>query len=94
MKLINHYIMLYPCHECYCRPPKDITSDVGLELAPLMKQQLTGKPKKDPATGYMLDAKLQSSDITKHASLQVVEEHVAGFDPDGVAGQPAVAQRG
>ena len=51
---------------------------MGLELAPLMKQQLTGKPKKDPATGYMLDAKLQSSDITKHASLQVAEEHVAG----------------
>ena len=83
---------LNPCYECYCRPPKDITSDVGLELAPLMKQAVTGKPRKDPATGYMLDAKLQSSDITKHASLQVVRSRL--LDPDGIAGQPAVAQRG
>jgi len=49
---------------------KDMTSDVGLELAPLMKQQTTGKPRKDPVTGYMMDAKLNSTDITKHASMQ------------------------
>ena len=31
---------------------------VGLELAPLIKAQPTGNPRKDSSTGYMMDAKL------------------------------------
>ena len=46
---------------------------VGLELAPLMKAQPTGNPKKDANTGYMLDARLTSTDITKHAAQQTVQ---------------------
>ena len=46
---------------------------VGLELAPLMKAQPTGNPRKDPSTGYMMDAKLTSTDITKHAAQQTVQ---------------------
>ena len=46
---------------------------VGLELAPLMKAQPTGNPLKDPSTGYMMDAKLTSTDITKHAAQQTVQ---------------------
>ena len=48
-------------------------SKVGLELAPLMKAQPTGNPRKDPSTGYMMDAKLTSTDITKHAAQQTVQ---------------------
>ena len=46
---------------------------VGLELAPLMKAQPTGNPKKDANTGYMLDARLTSTDITQHAAQQTVQ---------------------
>merc|ERR1711962_1303844 len=46
----------------------DLTDNHGLELAPLMKNQITGRPRKDPTTGYMLDHSLNSTDITKHAS--------------------------
>ena len=46
---------------------------VGLELAPLIKAQPTGNPRKDPSTGYMMDAKLTSTDITKHAAQQTVQ---------------------
>ena len=49
------------------------SSKVGLELAPLMKAQPTGNPRKDPNTGYMMDAKLTSTDITKHAAQQTVQ---------------------
>ena len=47
---------------------QEMTDDQGLELAPLMKNQTTGRPRKDPATGYMMDHSLNSTDITKHAS--------------------------
>ena len=47
-----------------------MTSEVGLELAPLMNAQPTGKPRKDEVTGYMMDARLTSTDITKHAAQQ------------------------
>lgn len=49
---------------------RDMTSDVGLELAPLMANQATGKPRKDPQTGYMMDHNLNSTDITKHADMK------------------------
>lgn len=49
---------------------REMTSDVGIELAPLMKNQPTGKPRKDPATGYMMDHSLSSTDITKHADMK------------------------
>ena len=52
---------------------RDMTSDQGLELAPLIKAQPTGRPKKDASTGYMMDARLISTDITKHAAQQVVQ---------------------
>ena len=38
-----------------------------------MKAQPTGNPRKDPSTGYMMDAKLTSTDITKHAAQQTVQ---------------------
>jgi len=47
---------------------QEMTDDQGLELAPLMKNQTTGRPRKDPSTGYMMDHSLNSTDITKHAS--------------------------
>ena len=49
------------------------TGQVGLELAPLMKAQPTGKPRKDSVTGYMKDARLTSTDVTKHAAKQTVQ---------------------
>ena len=52
---------------------RNMTSEVGLELAPLMKAQPTGKPRKDELTGYMMDARLTSTDITKHAAQQTVQ---------------------
>ena len=52
---------------------RSLTSEVGLELAPLMKAQPTGKPRKDEVTGYMMDARLTSTDITKHAAQQTVQ---------------------
>ncbi|XP_023345523.1 uncharacterized protein LOC111714611 isoform X2 [Eurytemora carolleeae] len=45
----------------------DVTSEVGIELVPLMKEKFTGKPKKDPKTGNMLSHGLSSTDVTKHA---------------------------
>eukprot|EP00090_Calanus_glacialis_P021912 TRINITY_DN33788_c0_g1_i1.p1 TRINITY_DN33788_c0_g1~~TRINITY_DN33788_c0_g1_i1.p1 ORF type:complete len:454 (+),score=113.33 TRINITY_DN33788_c0_g1_i1:334-1695(+) len=49
---------------------KDMNSDVGLELAPLMMNQTTGNPKRDPSTGYMMNHSLSTTDVTKLASLQ------------------------
>ena len=43
---------------------------VGLELAPLMTNQTTGNPKRDPSTGYMMNHSLSTTDVTKLASLQ------------------------
>jgi len=45
----------------------DINSDVGLELVPLMKNKMTGKPRKDPNTGYMQSHSLSTIDVTKMA---------------------------
>ena len=51
----------------------DMLRQVGLELAPLIKAQPTGNPRKDSVTGYMKDARLTSTDITKHAAQQTVQ---------------------
>ena len=40
---------------------------IGTELAPLMKNSATGKPRKDPDTGYMMDHSLSSTDVTRLA---------------------------
>jgi len=46
---------------------KDIVSEIGTELAPLMKSATTGKPRKDPDTGYMMAHNLPSTDVTRLA---------------------------
>jgi len=46
---------------------QDINSGIGCELVPLMKDKQTGKPHKDPATGYMMSHGLSSTDVTKLA---------------------------
>lgn len=46
---------------------QEINSNVGVELVPLFKEKVTGRPKKDPATGYMLNHSLPSTDVTKMA---------------------------
>ena len=40
----------------------------GTELAPLLKHAVTGKPRKDPATGYMMNHSLPSTDVTRLAT--------------------------
>ena len=49
--------------------PKMFTNfpQVGVELVPLLKEMSTGKPRKDPATGYMMSHSLSSTDVTKSA---------------------------
>lgn len=46
---------------------QDMTSEVGIELVPLMKDKHTGNPKKDPSTGYMMSHNLNSTDVTRLA---------------------------
>lgn len=46
---------------------KEITSGEGIELVPLMKDKYTGRPHKDPSTGYMMSHGLSSTDVTKLA---------------------------
>lgn len=43
----------------------DLRSNVGVELVPLLKDKQTGKPRKDPTTGYMLSHNLPTTDVTK-----------------------------
>ncbi len=38
---------------------------VGVELVPLLKEKPTGKPRKDPSTGYLMNHSLPSTDVTK-----------------------------
>ena len=38
---------------------------VGVELAPLLKTAGTGKPHKDPVTGYVMGNSLSSTDVTR-----------------------------
>ena len=42
-------------------------SQVGTELAPLLKHAVTGKPRKDPDTGYMMNHSLGTTDVTRMA---------------------------
>ncbi len=43
----------------------DLKSEIGVELVPLLKEKSTGKPRKDPNTGYMLSHTLPSTDVTR-----------------------------
>ena len=38
---------------------------VGVELVPLLKDKSTGKPRKDPNTGYMMSHALPTTDVTR-----------------------------
>ena len=42
-------------------------AQIGTELAPLMKNSIGGKPRKDPNTGQMMDHSLSSTDVTRLA---------------------------
>ena len=46
---------------------RELVREEGTELAPLMKKAVTGKPRKDPATGYMTGNNLPSTDVTRLA---------------------------
>ena len=46
---------------------REMISEIGTELAPLMKNSKTGKPRKDPETEYMMDHSLSSTDVTRLA---------------------------
>ena len=46
---------------------REMRSEIGTELAPLMKNAKTGKPRKDQETGYMMDHSLSSTDVTRLA---------------------------
>ena len=49
---------------------KEINSEVGIELAPLMVDKVTGRPKRDPSTGYMMNHSLGTTDVTQLATVQ------------------------
>ena len=49
----------------------------GTELAPLLKHAVTGKPRKDPATGYMMNHSLPSTDVTRLATQGLVSHSTA-----------------
>lgn len=46
---------------------QEVMSEVGTELAPLLKVAATGKPRKDPDTGYMMNHGLSTTDVTRLA---------------------------
>ena len=52
-----------------------LISQVGTELAPLLKHAVTGKPRKDPDTGYMMNHSLGTTDVTRMA----VKGHQVGI---------------
>ena len=43
---------------------------VGIELAPLIMDKVTGKPKRDPSTGYMMNHSLGTTDVTQMATAK------------------------
>ena len=43
---------------------------IGIELAPLIMDKVTGKPKRDPSTGYMMNHSLGTTDVTQLAINQ------------------------
>ena len=38
---------------------------IGIELAPLIMDKVTGKPKRDPSTGYMMNHRLGTTDVNQ-----------------------------
>ena len=46
---------------------QEVMSEVGTELAPLLKISTTGKPRRDPDTGYMMNHSLSTTDVTRLA---------------------------
>ena len=46
---------------------REMMSEVGTELAPLLSVHVTGKPRKDPDTGYMMNHSLSTTDVTRLA---------------------------
>ena len=46
----------------------DPRAQVGIELAPLIMDKVTGKPKRDPSTGYMMNHSLSTTDVTQLAT--------------------------
>ena len=46
----------------------DPRAQVGIELAPLILDKVTGKPKRDPSTGYMMNHSLSTTDVTQLAT--------------------------
>ena len=56
---------------------QDNNSSEGLELVPLMKNQSTGRPAKDPATGYMMSHGLSSTDVTRMADKKGANQYAA-----------------
>jgi hypothetical protein len=51
-----------------------LSGQVGVELVPLLKEMPTGKPRKDPATGYLMNHSLPSTDVTKSADVNRFEQ--------------------
>ena len=49
---------------------KEVVGSIGAELASLFARGNTGRPRKDPETGRMLDCGLNSTDITQHAAAR------------------------
>ena len=43
---------------------------VGIELAPLIMDKVTGKPNRDPSTGYMMNHSLGTTDVTQMATAK------------------------
>lgn len=58
--------------ENWIRPtwPSSLVFQVGVELVPLLKEKQTGKPRKDPQTGYLMNHALPSTDVTKIAEAK------------------------
>ena len=56
---------------------QDNNSSEGLELVPLMKNQITGRPAKDPATGYMMSHGLSSTDVTRMADKKGANQYAS-----------------
>ncbi|XP_059098913.1 uncharacterized protein LOC131893000 isoform X2 [Tigriopus californicus] len=44
---------------------QEINNNVGVELVPLLKEKATGKPRKDPTTGYLMNHGFPSTDVTQ-----------------------------
>ena len=52
-----------------------------MELVPLLKEMPTGKPRKDPSTGYLMNHSLPSTDVTKKADVNRSDTYCSAFSP-------------